>query len=116
MTAGGQQFIFDVQDGVAGYNTDPARGADTFHPFLAIKEEKKAYTLQMEGDGRGVYPVTFDTLQKIDGIRSIQIANNTGIGIFLIGITGNKINLTLRNMENVQRSNTYTITAFQFLD
>ena len=36
MTAGGQQFIFDVRDGAAGYNTDPARGADTFRPFNSI--------------------------------------------------------------------------------
>lgn len=26
-------FIYDYQDGKYGYNTDPSRGADTFHPF-----------------------------------------------------------------------------------
>lgn len=29
----GTHFYPDVQNGVAGYNTDPERGADTFHPF-----------------------------------------------------------------------------------
>ena len=31
----GTPFIWDIQQGKAGYNTDPARGADTFHPFQA---------------------------------------------------------------------------------
>lgn len=30
----GTDFYLDVQDGVSGFNTDPARGADTFHPFF----------------------------------------------------------------------------------
>lgn len=29
----GSGFYLDTQDGVSGYNTDAARGADTFHPF-----------------------------------------------------------------------------------
>lgn len=33
LTANGQDFIFDYQNGQCGYNTDPNRGADTFHPF-----------------------------------------------------------------------------------
>ena len=33
LTANNSQFYFDYQDGKYGYNTDPNRGADTFHPF-----------------------------------------------------------------------------------
>lgn len=33
LTANGNQFYFDYQNGQYGYNTDPARGADTFVPF-----------------------------------------------------------------------------------
>lgn len=33
MSANGNQFYFDYQNGQYGYNTDPARGADTFSPF-----------------------------------------------------------------------------------
>lgn len=28
-----EHFYYDVQNGVRGFNTDPARGADTFYPF-----------------------------------------------------------------------------------
>ena len=33
LKANGNRFIYDYQNGQYGYNTDPARGADTFHPF-----------------------------------------------------------------------------------
>ena len=33
MTANNNKFYFDYQNGQYGYNTDPARGADTFSPF-----------------------------------------------------------------------------------
>lgn len=33
LTANGNKFYFDYQDGKYGYNTDPNRGADTFLPF-----------------------------------------------------------------------------------
>lgn len=33
----GVKFYPDVKDGVRGYNTDAARGADTFHPFFNSK-------------------------------------------------------------------------------
>ena len=29
----GTEFYLDVKDGERGYNSDPARGADTFNPF-----------------------------------------------------------------------------------
>ena len=29
----GTPIYFDMKDGIFGYNTDPERGADTFHPF-----------------------------------------------------------------------------------
>ena len=33
MTANGKLFYYDYQNSMYGYNTDSARGADTFHPF-----------------------------------------------------------------------------------
>lgn len=33
MFPSGTEFYLDEHDGERGYNTDPARGADTFHPF-----------------------------------------------------------------------------------
>ena len=32
-----ESFYFDIQNGVRGYNTDAARGADTFFPFSSLK-------------------------------------------------------------------------------
>ena len=37
MFPSGDQFYLDEHDGERGYNTDPARGADTFHPFRKVK-------------------------------------------------------------------------------
>lgn len=37
MFPSGDQFYLDEKDGERGYNTDPARGADTFHPFRKVK-------------------------------------------------------------------------------
>lgn len=33
----GTKFYPDIKNGISGYNTDPARGADTFHPFSQKK-------------------------------------------------------------------------------
>ena len=33
----GTGFYPDIKDGQQGYNTDPARGADTFHPFKNVE-------------------------------------------------------------------------------
>lgn len=47
----GENFYFDIQNGVRGYNTDAARGADTFHPFKqgielvgSVAAESTSYT------------------------------------------------------------------------
>lgn len=34
----GTKFYPDIKDGKRGYNTDPARGADTFNPFSSIQD------------------------------------------------------------------------------
>lgn len=42
-----EHFYYDVQNGVRGFNTDPARGADTFHPF----DSGKAYKITVVAIG-----------------------------------------------------------------
>lgn len=42
-----EHFYYDVQNGVRGFNTDPARGADTFHPF----DSGKAYRITVVAIG-----------------------------------------------------------------
>lgn len=51
MFPSGDQFYLDEHDGERGYNTDPARGADTFHPFNRFKK----ITFTVNASGRGVY-------------------------------------------------------------
>lgn len=42
-----EHFYYDVQNGVRGFNTDPARGADTFYPF----DKGKAYKITVVAIG-----------------------------------------------------------------
>lgn len=42
-----EHFYYDVQNGVRGFNTDPARGADTFYPF----GNGKAYKITVVATG-----------------------------------------------------------------
>lgn len=42
-----EHFYYDVQNGVRGFNTDPARGADTFYPF----DSGKAYRITVVATG-----------------------------------------------------------------
>lgn len=51
MFPSGDQFYLDEHDGERGYNTDPARGADTFRPFNRFKK----ITFTVNASGRGVY-------------------------------------------------------------
>ena len=39
LSANNNEFYFDYQNGKYGYNTDPNRGADTFHPFSEHTKE-----------------------------------------------------------------------------
>ena len=40
-TAQGTKFYFDIKNGVAGYNTSAARGADTFNPFRSGEQPSR---------------------------------------------------------------------------
>lgn len=42
----GDQFYLDSKDGERGYNTDPARGADTFTPFNSFRGVKLICTVR----------------------------------------------------------------------
>lgn len=49
-----EKFYFDIQNGIRGYNTSAARGADTFHPF------KSGITYEDISYGAGTNTVNFD--------------------------------------------------------
>lgn len=69
LTANGNRFYFDYQDGQYGYNIDPARGADTFSPFkkpiilsqrLIRSGISSSTTIDMAGHCRDTAKVTID--------------------------------------------------------
>ena len=51
----GTQLYLDKQNGKYGYNTDPNRGADTFHPFSNGFNGVKMYYLKKITDSSGAY-------------------------------------------------------------
>ena len=55
----GVGFYPDIQEGVRGYNTDPARGADTFNPFRSEPEWEYFYN---GNSGTTTYTYAFDDL------------------------------------------------------
>ena len=55
----GVGFYPDIQEGVRGYNTDPARGADTFNPFRSEPEWEYFYN---RNSGTTTYTYAFDDL------------------------------------------------------
>ena len=60
LTANGQRIYLDYKDGKYGYNTEPLRGADTFHPFNK--------------------PNPYTQLRTIDGVGADELGTYTGCG------------------------------------
>ena len=96
MFPSGDQFYLDEHDGERGYNTDPARGADTFVPFRKVKplallkifQKSHNYTLTENvstlliqyitvlGDGAANLPTVTDGIAKTGfTYRQLPISN-----------------------------------------
>lgn len=82
MFPSGDQFYLDEHDGERGYNTDPARGADTFRPFNRFKK----ITFTVNASGRGVYgnyqvyPRATATITVDLRAKTVTISNFKDIG------------------------------------
>lgn len=82
----GTRFYPDIKNGISGYNTDPARGADTFHPFSAWKINCTiTYTIINTYVGNTVvnssvsgYIVVCGSKYKVSGLNHPSRAYNTG--------------------------------------
>lgn len=57
----GTGFYPDIKDGVRGYNTDPERGADTFHPFKVDCSDIEQGTFN---SNNGTVTITLENLPK----------------------------------------------------
>ncbi len=64
----GTEFYLDVKDGERGYNTDPARGADTFSPF------KRKPQIVLIGSGNTTATKTFSAT-SIKGYNKLTSDN-----------------------------------------
>lgn len=64
LTANNTRIYLDYQNNKYGYNTDPLRGADTFHPFNAGNK--------------------YTQLRTIDGVGGDELPELTGSGYFTI--------------------------------
>lgn len=100
----GKGFYPDEKDGIAGYNTDPARGADTFVPFsrmlykkVPIQQGGFAITLDFQPQFIAIHADNIPN--KITGYTGWAIKNGISSGIAVTGSTikldavfeGNKI-------------------------
>ncbi|MCM1388097.1 MAG: hypothetical protein NC231_12275, partial [Bacillus sp. (in: Bacteria)] len=85
----GVKFCPDVQNGKYGFNTDPARGADTFIPFLNLT--------WVEGYTSGTYQ-TIKTPGKPQII--LGTLNKLGYGCFYININGGKQSSNFATFDN----------------
>ena len=97
LSANGIRFYFDYQDGQYGYNTDPARGADTFSPFNNPSYTIPDFTLGLGDQGgttaylplKGIKSISFSyrktqycgmKISLLKGSESITIVSNTAAG------------------------------------
>lgn len=90
----GTEFYLDEHEGERGYNSDPARGADTFHPFK-LKPTIKTYNCTYTGSN-GASTAVIDkgrTLEKDmfllaagqhnEGVVAYQVASSTNFGMWV---------------------------------
>lgn len=88
----GESFYLDVKDGERGYNSDPARGADTFRPFKIPLQKIHL------GNGTSNSARTFSA-KSIKGYKKLTNANfaivATGASCFNYGGTGGYGSLSL---------------------
>ena len=97
MVANNKHFYFDYKNGKYGYNTNPNRGADTFHPFsnsqVMTISPFTSLSKTVELDIEPSYVVIFTTTETgyptIYSNGKIQTTNNTVCKID--SVNGNKV-------------------------
>ena len=97
VASNGQKLYFDSKDGKYGYNTDPNRGADTFHPFSnsqvmtisPFTSLSKTIELDIEPSYVVIFATTETGYPTIYSNGKIQTTNNTVCKID--SVNGNKV-------------------------
>lgn len=117
----GKGFYPDEKDGVAGYNTDPARGADTFRPFSNIPDEMTVYIGGAHESGSASFSRAFlDAMGYTKMELHPKKTNGRGMNTFNAYesfVTSDRIeyNITTEKTIDVSSSSPYTkgITILQ---
>ena len=79
------EFYFDYQDGKYGFNTEPDRGADTFHPFGEVTINRQV-RVQTKDTGSTSATLGITTTTKLNGniwedeYYTMQYSSSTGSG------------------------------------
>ena len=83
----GAGFYPDIKDGQRGYNTDPARGADTFSPFSSVLGVSGIFSAYLPAGGIEAHTV----INKPDNVSikriTIQISRNVNGATYIRVIT-----------------------------
>ena len=100
LTANETKFYFDFQNEQWGFNTDPARGADTFHPFRSAPIDCGTYAATMNYAGSSL---NVDIKQYCTDYKKLTKDN------FFIIV--NTINFSSTTAANVGGTITYSYDA-----
>lgn len=99
----GVKFYPDIKDGERGYNTDPARGADTFIPFLKGDFYKFCYSLSNSKSQLASANTRF-TVDKNKKYKALIIAAPNGYDANTLTILKNNTQIYTRTSGTYERN------------
>ena len=117
LTYGAYKFYLDYQNGNWGWNSSPARGADTFHPFRTSgysMAQNITTSLYVPHDRTGGGTITFNQLSRIDGFLYIEVLTDGRLNISTFRTSGNTLTIEGFNDAFVDGYIQVNATAFQF--
>lgn len=110
----GVQFYPDIKDGIRGYNTDAARGADTFVPFRS-SDGVKFYGLYTSNHTVALDDNSFFYILAVSGIRYGHITGNKNGTLWSSG--NQSVTYTLNDkMLTINIKNIYGVYIFSDSD
>ena len=112
LTKNSETFVYDVQNGVRGYNTSINRGAATFHPFNDLKQT--TYTKWDSQYGGATFDCT--------NVNNITVTNVSGHPLYICGgnnidfdAIGNSLNGTVINIIQAGASQNINVSGYNYV-
>ena len=107
----GSEFYLDSKDGERGYNTDPARGADTFIPFSKHEFYKFSYRLSGSKSQYESANTNF-TITETKKYKALILVPPNGYNTNTLTISKNNLQLYTRSSGAYER-NFFEIKEFE---